>query len=109
MESMRTQQPRETPVDRGEIPMEHRRGEFTMEPRRMSPMQPRQRRKSHKCASTTPYKTDRRARIKATSSVATQTDSFQDHLAEFSEIVHIDSFKDPSHTQQLMIQRNSGN
>ena len=26
------QQPRDTPLDRGEIPMECRRGEFTMEP-----------------------------------------------------------------------------
>ena len=50
MEPMRTQQPRETPMDRGEIPMEHRRREFTMEPRRMSPMQPRQR--SEKLTST---------------------------------------------------------
>ena len=32
------------------------------------------------------------------SSVATQTDSFQDHLVgELSEIVHIDSFQDPSY------------
>ena len=40
---------------------------------------------------------DRTARIKATSSVATQTDSFQDHLGESSEIVHTDSFQDPSY------------
>ena len=41
---------------------------------------------------------DRTARIKATSSVATQTDSFEDHLEEeFSELVHIDSFRDPSY------------
>ena len=41
---------------------------------------------------------DRTARIKATSNVATQTDSFQDHLeAELSEIMHTDSFQDPSY------------
>ena len=40
---------------------------------------------------------DRTARIKATSSVAIQTDSFQDHLGEISELVYIDSFQDPSH------------
>ena len=39
------QPPRETPTDRGEISMECRRGEFTMEPMTMSPMQPRQRQK----------------------------------------------------------------
>ena len=31
------------------------------------------------------------------SSVATQTDSFQDHLGEISEIMHIDSFQDPTY------------
>ena len=99
MEPMRTQQPRETPMDRGEITMEHRRREFMMEPMRMSPMQPRQRQKSHKYSSTTsPYNMDRTAKIKATSSVATQTDSFQDHLGEISELVHIDSFQDPSYS-----------
>ena len=41
---------------------------------------------------------DRTARIKATSSVATQTDSFQDPSeAELSEIMHIDSFQDSSY------------
>ena len=40
---------------------------------------------------------DRTARIKATSSVATQTDSFQDHLGEIGELVHTDSFQDPSY------------
>ena len=40
---------------------------------------------------------DRTARIKAMSSVATQTDSFQDPLEEISELVHIDSFQDPSY------------
>ena len=85
-------------MDRGEIPMEHRRREFTMEPRRTSPMQPRQRQKSHKYSSTTsPYNMDRTARIKATSSVATQTDSFQDPSEEFSELVYINSFQDPSY------------
>ena len=60
-------------------PMEHRRGEFTMVPRRMFPVQPRQRQKSHNYSSTTSlYNTDRTAGIKATSSVATQTDCFQD-------------------------------
>ena len=69
-----------------------------MEPMRTSPMQPRQRQKSCKYKSTTPlYNTDRTAKIKATSSVATQTDSFQDQLEEFSELVHIDSFQDPSY------------
>ena len=98
MEPMRTQQPRETPMDRGEITMKHRRREFTMEPMRMSPMQPRQRQKSHKYSSTTsPYNTDRTARIKGTNSVATQTDSFQDHLGKTSKLVHIDSFQDPSY------------
>ena len=48
-------------------------------------------------SSTSPYNMDRTARIKAMSSVATQTDSFQDHLGESSEIVHIDSFQDPSY------------
>ena len=91
-----SQQPRETPMDRGEI-TNGRRREFIMEPRRMSPVLPRQRQKSHKYSSTSPYNMDRTARIKATSSVATQTDSFQDHLGEISEIVHIDSFQDPSY------------
>ena len=41
---------------------------------------------------------DRTAGIKATCSIATQTDFFQDHLeAELSEIMHIDSFQDPSY------------
>ena len=40
---------------------------------------------------------DRTAKIKATSSVATQTDSLQDHLGEISELVHNDSFQDPSY------------
>ena len=31
------------------------------------------------------------------SSVATQTDSFQDHLGEIGELVHIDLFQDPSY------------
>ena len=92
MEPMRTQQPRETPMDRGEIPMEHRRREFTMEPRRTSPVQPRQRQRSHKYSSTSLDNRDRTARIKATSSIATQTDSFQDLLGEISELVHIASF-----------------
>ena len=39
------QLPWETPMDRGEIPMECRRGEFTMEFIRMSPVNPRQRQK----------------------------------------------------------------
>ena len=78
MEPMRTKQPRETPIEGGEIHMEHRRGEFTMEPKRMSPMQPRQRQRSHKYSSTSPYKTDGTVGIKAMSSVATQTNSFQD-------------------------------
>ena len=83
-------------MDRGEIPMEHRRGEFTMEPRRMFPMQQRQRQKSCEYSSTTsPYITDRTVGIKATSSVAIQTDSFQDPSEEFSELVHIDSLQDP--------------
>ena len=37
---------------------------------------------------------DRAAKIKATSSVATKTSSFQDHLGETSELVHIDSAAD---------------
>ena len=37
---------------------------------------------------------DRTARTKATSSVAIQTDSFQDHLGEISELVQTDSFQD---------------
>ena len=41
---------------------------------------------------------DRTAKIKATSSVATQTDSFQDPLGEISELVHINPFQDPSYT-----------
>ena len=49
-------------------------------------MQPRQRQRSHKYSSTSLYNTDRTAGIKAMSSVATQTDSFQDHLGESSEI-----------------------
>ena len=98
MDPMRTKQPRETPIERGDIPMEYRRGEFTMESKRMSPMQPRQRQKSCKYSSTSPYKMDRTVRIKATSSVATQTDLFQDPLeAELSEILHIDSFQDLSY------------
>ena len=61
-------------------------------------VQARQRQKSCKYSSTTsPYNMDRTSRIKATSSVATQTDSFQDHLGGISELVHIDSFQDPSH------------
>ena len=40
---------------------------------------------------------DRTAGNKAMSSVATQTDSFQDHLGEFSELVHTNSFQDPSY------------
>ena len=68
-----------------------------MEPSRMSPMQQRQRERSHKHNSVSPYNTDRTAGIKARSSVATQTDSFQDHLGEISELVHIDSFQDPSY------------
>ena len=99
MEPMRIQQPRETPMDRGEIPMEHRKREFTMEPRRMSPMQPRQRQRSWKYSSKSLYSMDRTARTKATSSVATQTDSFQDPLGEISE------FQDHSQ-QQMTIQRN---
>ena len=61
-------------------------------------MQPRQRQRSHKYSCTSPYNMDRAARIKAMSSVATQTDSFQDPLEEeSSELVHIDSFQDPSY------------
>ena len=86
MEPMRTQQPRETPMDRGEITMECRRREFMMDPMRMSPMESRQRQKSCEYSHTTsPYNTDGTAKIKATSNVATQTDSFQDHLGETSE------------------------
>ena len=40
---------------------------------------------------------DRTAGIKATSSVETQTDSFQDHLGAIRELVHTDSFEDPSY------------
>ena len=46
MEPMRTQQPRETTMDRGEITVECRRREFMIEPMRMSPVQPRQRQKA---------------------------------------------------------------
>ena len=54
--------------------------------------------KSHEYSSiTSPYNMDRTAKIKATSSIATQTDSFQDHLGETSELVHNDSFQDPSY------------
>ena len=85
-------------MDRGEIPMDPSRREFTMELKRMSPMQLRQRLRSHKYSSTSPYKMDRTAGIKAMSSVATQTDSFQDPSeAELNEIMHIDSFQDPSY------------
>ena len=73
--------PGRPPRTEGEITMEHRRGEFTMEPRKMSPMQPRQRQKTLEYSSTiSPYNMDRTARIKATSNLAAQTDSFQDHL-----------------------------
>ena len=45
------------------------------------PMQPRQRQKTLEYSSTiSPYNMDRTARIKATSNLAAQTDSFQDHL-----------------------------
>ena len=112
-------------MDRGEIPMEHGIGEFTMEPMRTSsPGRPpwieerspwrmeesspwslgeqypcsQGRGRSHKYSSTSLYNTDRTARIKAMSSEATQTNSFQDHLdEEFSELVHTDSFQDPSY------------
>ena len=78
--------------------MEYRKREFMMEPMRMSPVQPRQRQKSHKYSSTiSPYNMDRTARIKARSSVAKQTNSFQDHMGETSELVHIDSFQEPSY------------
>ena len=41
---------------------------------------------------------DRTARIKVKSSVATQTDSFQDPLEEeFNELEYIDSFQNPSY------------
>ena len=95
--------PGRPPWTEGEIPMEPIRREFTMELKRASPMQPRQRLRSCKYSSTSPYKMDRTAGIKATSNIATQNDSFQDHSeAEPSKSVHIDSFQDPLHTQQQL-------
>ena len=120
------QQPREIPMDRGDIPMECRReshhgahenpaaqGDPHGQRRDLHGAQkkrvhhgaheniPRaakaEAKKLHKYSSTSLYNTDRTAGIKAMSSVATQTNSFQDHLGEISEIVHIDSFQDPSY------------
>ena len=60
------------------------------------PQPPRQSiQRCHKYSSTTPlYNMDRTAGTKATSSVAIQADSFQDHLVEISELVQTDPFQD---------------
>ena len=101
------QQSREIPMDREEIPMECRRGEFhhgahenpaaqgdSHGQRRVHhgaqeniPCAAKAKDKSCKYSSTTSlYNMDRTAGIKATSSVETQTDSFQGHLGEIQRI-----------------------